>query len=636
MAAIVSNVRKLLVPITQFRDGTFDRESINEEERTIELSVSSDAPYERWWGIEILDHQKKSIDFSRIDGSAPLLFNHDRGLVLGRILEASTDGKKMTVKAKISPSAFAEEKWAEIKAGILREASIGYSIKELVLEKQEKGKPDTYRAKSWTPYEASIVTIPADISVGIGRHRSQNDEATTEFLIDLKESSDTREKDMDDPATLEVKEKEISGKVLAAERKRVSDIQEFMKTLKANRGIDCSEVAAKHIRDGSSFDDFSREVVTTSFKEVTPVETKPEIGMSKRDVRQFSVLRAIHQIISKGRLDGLEKEACDAAAAQLRRDTLDVPNPQAVKFVLPHEITSMDARAYLRDQEVLAMRAQLAGVASQGGFTVDTVMGPLIEYLRNKTVLGRLGITILDGLVGNMAFPVQTGGATAYWVSETGSLTDSEASFGQKSLTPHRLGATIPMSTQFIAQTSLSAEMFARNEIMTVLGLAKDLAGLEGTGASGQPTGVKNTSGINSTVTFGGGPVWADMVEFETGINVDNADIGTAKFALSSSTVGKWKTVLKDSVAGADYLINSNNGLINGYGYERTNQITGNIAFFGIWNQLIMASWAGQEVIVDPYTLKKSGQIEITVNELVDFLVRQPLAFNLSTDSAAQ
>ena len=77
-------------------------------------------------------------------------------------------------------------------------------------------------------------------------------------------------------------------------------------------------------------------------------------------------------------------------------------------------------------------------------------------------------------------------------------------------------------------------------------------------------------------------------------------------------------------------------GLINGYPYFKSNQVnSAHQSFFGVWSQLIMASWSGLEVIVDPYALKKSGQVEITFNELVDQLVRQPLSFNVSTDTAA-
>jgi HK97 family phage major capsid protein len=259
----------------------------------------------------------------------------------------------------------------------------------------------------------------------------------------------------------------------------------------------------------------------------------------------------------------------------------------------------------------------------------------MIELLRNKPQVVAAGATTLGGLVGDLALPVQTGASTAYWVSETGALTDSSQTFGQKKLTPKRLGATIPYTTQFLAQSSIDAESFIREDAVMVLSIEKDRAALFGSGSGGEPVGIANTTGINADVTYGGSATWAKVVLSETGIGNDNADIGPLAWMLDSATVGKWKTILKDSVAGASYLIESTM-TANGYPVFKSNQVSStHQSFFGAWSQLILASWSGLEVIVDPYALKKSGQVEITFNELVDILVRQPLSFNVSTDSAA-
>ena len=144
-------------------------------------------------------------------------------------------------------------------------------------------------------------------------------------------------------------------------------------------------------------------------------------------------------------------------------------------------------------------------------------------------------------------------------------------------------------------------------------------------------------TGINATVTYSGAAEWGDIVEHETGIAVDNADIGSMAFIINAATRGKWKTALKVATYGGTGYLISDNGMANGYPVYVTNQTfaTASQSFFGCWSQLILASWAGLEVIVDPYALKKSGQVEITFNELCDMLVRQPLAFNVSTDTAA-
>lgn len=635
--------RTIEIPQTLFRTATFDRSAMNEEERTVELSISSDEPYERWFGKEILDHKAECIQMERLAAGAPLLFNHDRDKHLGRIIEAKTDGKKLRVKAKFGNNPLANEKWEDIKSGILTDTSVGYQISKMVLEEEDKDGNCTYRAKSWMPYEGSLVTIPADFTVGLGRSK---DETQPTVILKLEKNA------LDNGAEIAHKQNEASlhplskksmstetadpnvklgeerQSAITAERARVKAISDYRDGFKIEgmKGK-VNDLARQAIDSGTEFLDFKQSVID-NWDQVRAVDTKPEIGMQEKDCKQFSFLKAVRDMALQGKLEGFEREVCDAAQKQMKRELTD-----SRAFIMPEEVTRFHAAQDL--QRSLSLRAQNATTATAGGFLVHDQYGSMIEYLRNKTVLGNLGITIMSGLVGNLIMDVQTGGSTAYWLDETGAITDSEGTFGQKVLTPHRLGACIPFSTQLLAQSSTSVDAWARGELDIALALKRDLAGLEGSGVSGQPLGVKNTTGINATVTFGGAPTFADVVEFETGLAADNADIGTMGFALSAATVGKWKTTLKDSVAGAGYLL-GDNMTANGYGVQRTNQITGNIAFFGVWSQLIMGLWAGREIVVDNITLAKSGKVQIIVNELCDFLVRQPLAFNVSTDSAAQ
>lgn len=146
-----------------------ERDSADKEARTIKLSISSELPYERWWGIEVLDHGSKSIRTERLRSGAPLLVGHDTSDQVG-VVEGFeiTPGRKLQVTARFSKSARAEEIWQDVLDGIRRNTSVGYIIHELVLEKQEDGI-NTYRVTDWEPYEGSLVAVPADPSVGVGR-----------------------------------------------------------------------------------------------------------------------------------------------------------------------------------------------------------------------------------------------------------------------------------------------------------------------------------------------------------------------------------------------------------------------------------------------------------------------------------
>lgn len=618
--------------------------AIDRDKRTVELSFASEYPVMRWFGEEILD-MGAGANLSRLNDGGPLLVEHEREDQVGVVENASIEGKKARALVRFSRSEDGEKEFNDVIDGIRRNVSFGYRVNKMTLIETSDTGPDKYRIDEWEAYEISLVSVPADPTVGVGRSADDAPKydatlSAEESLFDKQNKStmkrtslldqfiSTRSFAADDggptittgasPKLTDAERTEQLNTVRKSEGERIREISAL------GRKFNAGDEAEKAITDGTSLDGFRSFILDKKVGIATEVRTDPNIGMSKKEAGEFSLMRAFRDIVNHGELRGLEKEASEAAAKHFGR----AMKPGAI--CMPNEVAELDLGRALN-----LNRAVNATTLSGGGATIQNQYGPMIEILNNASLLDKLGITTISGLVGDLVLPQQVTGATGYWVSETGALTDSAPTFSQKTMVPHRCGATIPYTTQFLAQTSIGAEAFLRSELMTRLALLQDLAGLEGTGNAGQPLGLKNTSGINATVTFGGAATWADVVEFETGIAVDNADIGSMGFALSSATVGKWKTILKDSVAGAGYLI-SESGTANGYSVQRSNQITGNIAFFGVWNQLVKGNWAGMEFIIDPYALKKSGQVEITVNALCDFLVRQPLAFNVSTDSAAQ
>lgn len=590
------------------REFSLARESVNAEARTVELCFATESPVERMFGMEVLDMAERSVRMDRLNTRAPLLLNHDPEKQIGVVESARIDSgdKKARAVVRFSRSALGEEIFQDVKDGIRSLVSVGYQIHKLNTEKQPGG-PEVQRAVDWEPLEISIVAIPADVSAGVGRALPENQTKQADANA-VSQSTNMS-------ATIEVK----ADDVRAQERKRIADIRSIAAKHKLDHLVDAA------VNDGITPDEFgSRALVEIAKRADSGVKAvsgnEGEIGMTDKEAGEFSLVRAIKQIATKGQLEGLEKEADAAARKAARREF------QGNAIVIPLDV-------FKRGR--VDKRAHTVGTATAGGYLVAESFGPMIELLNNRTVVASAGATQLTGLVGDVLLPKHVSGSTAYWVGETATVTESESVFGQLRISPHRLSASTPVSTQLINQASVDVEAFIRNELMTRLAIAKDKAALLGAGGA-EPIGVANTTGINATVTYSGAATWADVVEHETGIAVDNADIGNMAFILSAASVGKWKTILKDAVAGAGYLI-ADNMTANGYQVYRTNQISSaSQSFFGVWNQLVMASWAGLEVVIDPYTLAKSAQVQITVNELCDIAVRQPLAFNVSTDSAAQ
>ncbi|KAE9624225.1 phage major capsid protein, partial [Parasedimentitalea maritima] len=143
--------------------------SIDVEKRTVEVAVSSEYPFRRWFGMEILDHSPESVDLTRLKNGAPLLDMHDESRQIGVVEDAWLDGdRKLRAKVRFSRSAAAEEVWQDVVDGIRRHISTRYMILEMVLESERDGV-DTYRVTRWEPFEVSSVPIPVDPTVGVGR-----------------------------------------------------------------------------------------------------------------------------------------------------------------------------------------------------------------------------------------------------------------------------------------------------------------------------------------------------------------------------------------------------------------------------------------------------------------------------------
>lgn len=622
------------IPRTLYRSVSLERAGINEEERTIELSISSEEPYRRSFGHEILDHSPNSVDMTKIMDGAPLLWNHDPDKHLGTIIDARIQGGKLRVIAKIGENSDAEERWKDIKSGVLKKASVGYHITGM--KKEGKGKDDApiYRCE-WQPHEATLTPLPADSTVGIGRAEELCGEVDMEpageeiIRINAKSGLDEPLKSenkrvMSEPAVVQepkINVVEERNAAVAAERKRVQDITELSRHFASNglagRKIDTTEVAEQFVREGKTVEDFQNAVVRGSFKEVVPVETAPTIGMERKDLAKYSLVRAMNCLASKRPLDGFEKECSEAAAKILRKDTSG--------FFIPHDVMS-------QGQE----RALTTNVFSAAGALVGTnlMAGSMIDLLRNNMVVVAMGARTMSGLQGNIAIPKQTGGATAYWLSEDGTVTTSNATVGQVSMTPHRLAARTAFTLQLLAQSSVDVENFVREDLMKVLALKKDAAALVGTGSAGEPLGITQlpAAQLSTPVTLAnaGTITFAEAVRFETNVANSNALIGSPGFVTTPTVKGGTKVTPKFTNTGFPVW---DNDTVNGYRAVATLQNTAtNTVIFGDWSSIVIGDWAGTEVLVDPYTLGAQGQVQIIIQQLTDIICRQPKSFALSSN----
>ena len=191
----------------QYRNLDINSGNIDEENRTVELSFSSEEPVERHFGIEILDHNEKSVDLSRLNNSAAVLEDHDWGRgQIGVVEKAEIRNGKGYAKLRFSKVGRGAEVWQDIVDGIRRNISFGYQLRDLTRSRdEEKDGIPTYRSMDWLPFEISVVGVPADPTIGIGRSKEESNEIEVDedFLME----SDTEEKTLEETQDFNLTEK---------------------------------------------------------------------------------------------------------------------------------------------------------------------------------------------------------------------------------------------------------------------------------------------------------------------------------------------------------------------------------------------------------------------------------------------
>ena len=636
-----------------YRTFGLKKRDIDEEKRTVPLAFSSEEPFERWFGMEILSHDSAHVRMDRLNNKAPLLKDHWRDEQIGVVESAWIDkDKKGRAVVRFSKSQKGEEEFQDVLDGIRTKVSVGYIIHEKTLISEKEGM-ETYLVNDWEPMEISLVSIPADEKVGVGREAGKRTQTIT---IIRKEGS------MPEENTPESGKKETPVFTPDDIRKANEDgkfkAEKAFKERMAQRDADTNEIislgerfqmkdeALKAIREGVSLDDFRNQVMdAVERRNAKPPAQKPnDIGMSEREKNQYSFIRALRAACFGGKYPQYIKEAgLEIEAGEAARKLQ--PNGVAKGLVIPHDMLGhrydsespmIRAMAHMA-QSVAMMRTLTAGTATDGAELVadNLLAGSFIDVLRNLAIVMSLGARTMTGLVGDVLIPRKTSGASAGWIStEGGDAANSEAQFDQVSMSPKTGGVYTDLSRQLLMQSTPSAEALIRDDLAQAMILLIDLAGLYGTGSSGQPTGIANTTGINAPTSFAGAvPTWAEVVAMESAVAVDNALQGTLGYAIEPAMRGSLKTTEKATNT-AQFIMTEKGNTLNGYNCGVSSQVTSGDVFFGNWADLIIGFWGGLDVLVDPYTGSLSGTVRLVAHQSMDLAVRHPVSFAHNNDGA--
>ena len=567
------------------------------DERSMEFPFSSEYPVSRYFGNEILSHGMQSANLSRLNDGAPLLYNHDPDRMIGVVERAWIDGEKKRGYAKVrfSRNQFAQEVLQDVRDGILRGVSFGYSI-----DKMEE-REDSFVATNWSPYEVSLAVIPADPTVGIGRSLEGAD---SEPAASTASPANTMtEPVMDNTPDLEV----IRSEAVEAERTRIASISSMGERHKLPE-------LARELIDGCKSVDEARAAFLDKIgtQKVEHRIDANDVGLSEKETRNFSFVKALNYLANQGdaqarREAEFEIEVGKAAAEKYERSSNGI--------VVPNEVLRRDL---------------VVGTPTAGGNLVDDVLlaGSFIEILRNRLAFAQAGVTMLTGLQGNISIPRQSSASTAYWVGENAAPTESQQAVDQVNMTPKTVGAYVDYSRRLLLQSSIDVEGMVRNDLARVIALEIDRAAIYGTGSSNQPQGLTNVTGIGSqslTSTYG---IFSEYIGMETDVASANADAGSLRYIINAAARGALKSTEKASNT-AQFVYEDDE--INGYPVIVSNQLLDNDALFGDFSMMVMGMWSGLDLTVDPYAGATAGTVRVIALQDVDFAVKQPGAFCFAT-----
>ena len=563
------------------------------EERTFEFPFSSEYPVARYFGNEILSHDPAAADLGRLNDSAPLLFNHNPDRVIGVVERAYIDGKKRRgyVRVRFSRNPFAQEVLSDVKDGVLRNVSFGYSIDTM----EERGSGD-YVATAWTPYEVSVVSVPADPSVGVGR--SLETDLNAASAAPTPDPIPEMENTTPDLAV-------VRAEAMEAERSRIAGI-----TALCDKHA-MSDLGRQMIESGRSIDE-ARAAVLDKLG-AKPVEAVKPVEMDQRDAATYSISEGIRAALSgdwSSREAGLVREISQEVQKQ-------------------SGFAQTGKRGFFVPFSALAKRATyVTSGATTGGNLVatDLMADEFIEALRNQSVMLNLGIRTMTGLVGDVAIPRRSGVASTYYLStETTAITQSESTFDQVTLQPKNLAALSKYSRQTLLQATPGIEDLVRRDLTDGINLGIDLGILNGSGSSGQPTGILNTSGIGSVAlgANGGAITVESLVDLEEQVLIDNGALNrdSIAYVTNAKVLAELKKLRAGGSTAGDGTFLVNNDLqalgrgptpaaVNGYPLYVTNQVPSNLTkgtssgvcsavLMGDFSQAMVGFWGnGLEIVV--------------------------------------
>ena len=326
---------------------------------------------------------------------------------------------------------------------------------------------------------------------------------------------------------------------------------------------------------------------------------KENISNRNKMKKQFSLLKAINDIANNRSLDAVSQAVINAGADEMR----SAGQSFSGQIQLP-----VESRAAVT-------------VTNEHDDVIEVQFADLLTPLRAKNVLVAAGAKYMSGLIGDVQVPIM-GAGNVTWEGEVASAKEAGYTFTSKKLQPKRLTAYVDISKQFLVQDSIGAEQAIRADIVaainsklesTILGSAQ--------GSTTTPAGIFYGQSPKTITTF------KDICDLEASIEDANV-IGECKYVMSNKAKAALRNMPKSSKSTQLVM---ENGEVDGTPVLNTSNVEAQNIAYGDWNNLAIGQWGSIDLVVDPYTLAKDGQVRIVINAFFDAVTLRPEAFAFGT-----
>ena len=593
-------------------------ESSNSEDRTVEISFSTEAPDDKGSYLEILSHEPNDVDLSWGNSTwAPCLLEHDPEKHIGVIERCWIDTieRKGRAVVRLATDEKSEQAWIKIKDRVLVNTSVRAKVTSYTVDKEAE-KPIVRCA--WALQEISFVSIPQDKNCGIARSEKNSDldktKSETEPTvigsvvnpekvpqeIEIERSSVSENKKVVDIQI--TKQNQLQNNkgnkmttenlnqddIIRAERARADEIAALGDQFKQH------DLARSAIQAGKSVDIFRSELLQ-ALQNKQRVDTS--IGLTNQEAKDFSIARAM-QAIATGDFSeaGYEMEVSRAYAKASGK-------------------AQKTSNIYIPDEVIMKAAGANATTTGTAGAVGLKTRGAWIEALRAKTIAGRLGVQMVGGLSGALELPRFLSLPEARFVNEGADGTVDAITAGVVTLVPRSVIALVEL-TRSMVNNLPSIESQLNQELLAAISTRIDQEVFTTVLADGD---------IDFVAAPASGVDYAQIRALVT--KLSNADVNTdmAKWAMNGSVEGYLSSTLKSANTAAMYL-RGDDGRVAGLASEFSRTVGGDHLLIGDWSKVTVASWGGIELAADSSTKFTSGGTVLRAIADVDVGVTVPAA----------